>query len=94
MTAYWDKEIKKPRQRVEYLGTVIDKEKGVIEKKMKKGKEKLILDFGDGYILEEFMREAELINLIGDVFINRRVDILTIISYRICNNMAIGMKGT
>ncbi len=88
VTAYWDKERKKPRQRVKYLGTVIDKEKGVIEKKMKKGKEKLILDFGDVYVLEEFMKKEGLINLIGDVFVDRWVDILTIISYRICNNIS------
>ncbi len=54
VTAYWDHEKKKPRQKVRYIGIVDDN--GEILKK--DAKEKLVLDFGDGYLLYAFMKKA------------------------------------
>jgi len=50
ITSYWDPFKKKPRQKVKYIGVVIDKDEGVFEKKgVRQKEERLILDFGDTY---------------------------------------------
>ena len=50
MTSYWDKEKKQSRSASKYLGPVDpDTNKIITVTKKPKGKERLILDFGDGY---------------------------------------------
>ena len=61
ITAYWDSEKKKSRQHSKYLGIVVDKEAKIFKKKEKKQlEEKLILDFGDTFILNEFMKKTNM----------------------------------
>ena len=48
VTAYWDKELKKSRQKAVYLGVVNDD--GVIQTP---STEKLQLDFGDTFLLNK-----------------------------------------
>lgn len=75
VTSFWDAEKKKPRQKTKYLGVVIDKEKGIIEKGNKRQKEKLILDFGDTYFLDQFLSGKELFD---------SEKLLTLIFYQLC----------
>ncbi|MGC8867867.1 MAG: IS1634 family transposase, partial [Elusimicrobiales bacterium] len=81
VTSYWDSITKRPRQKVRYLG-VVD-EKGKIVKKELISKEKLILDFGDTYLLYEFMKKANLITLLEKVFGKETKRLLSLIYYRI-----------
>jgi len=52
---HWDPEAKIPGQKTKYLGVVVDKEKKIFERPRQKPREKIILDFGDGYLVQEFL---------------------------------------
>lgn len=85
ITAYWDPVSKKPRQKTKYLGVVIDKEKRLYTKKGVKPKpEKLLLDFGDTYLVHEFLKSTKLFQLIEKVFKDRANYLMTLVCYRLC----------
>lgn len=89
VTAYWDPVKKKPRQKSRYLGVVINKEKGVYKRKQVEQKtEKLILDFGDTYLLNEFMKRKDISNLLEKVFGDRTSYMLSLLCYRLCHASA------
>ena len=57
VTSKWDSKKKQSRRTTEYLGKVIDKKSQVFEKvRIKQATEKIILDFGDGYALDQFLK--------------------------------------
>jgi transposase len=80
VTSYWDPEKKKPRQKTKYLGVVVDKENKIFRKKRKERKEKLILDFGDVYFLNQFISRTKLFEMFED----KKEKLLTLIFYRLC----------
>jgi len=83
--AVWDKKTHKPKQKTKYLGVVIDKNKKIFEKKLKlKQPEKLILDFGDSYVINKLMEEIGFSNLIKDVFSNHMAFVSALLTYRLC----------
>lgn len=86
ITAYWDREKKKSRQSTKYLGIVVDKEAKIFKKKEKKQyeEEKLILDFGDTYILNEFMKKIKIRDMLYNVFGDKTEYLLALIYYRLC----------
>ena len=85
ITAYWDPKKKTSRQKTKYLGVVIDKEKKIFEKKaIKKYKEKLILDFGDSYCIDKFLKNSGYYNIIKEVFGDHSDNILALLLYRLC----------
>ncbi len=86
ITAYWDSKEKKSRQHSKYLGIVVDKEAKIFKKKEKKQyeEEKLILDFGDTYILNEFMKKTNIRDTFFKVFGDRTEYLLALIYYRLC----------
>jgi transposase len=89
VTAYWDPQKKKSRQKSKYLGIVVDKEKGIFKKKeVKIDVEKLILDFGDVYILHEFMKNIKLRGVLHEVFSDRAEYLSVLICYRLCHPSA------
>jgi len=89
ITAYWDSVKKKPRQKSKYLGVVVDKEKRVFKRKEAKQKtEKLILDFGDVYLLHEFMKHKDLFRLLESVFGDKTRYLLSLLCYRLCHTSA------
>lgn len=83
VTSYWDPEKKKPRQKTKYLGIVVDKENKIFRKKRKERKEKLILDFGDVYFLNQFISRTKLFEKF-----DKKEKLLTLIFYRLCNPSA------
>jgi len=89
VTAYWDPEKKKPRQKVRYIGIVDDN--GEILKK--DAKEKLTLDFGDGYLLYAFMKKAGISHLIETVCTRKASQLLALICYRLCYASAMRYAG-
>ena len=86
VTSYWDPITKRPRQKVRYLGVV--NEKGKVVKKEHSLKERLILDFGDTYLLYEFMKKANLLTLLERVFGKETKRLLSLICYRLCHPSA------
>lgn len=81
----YDKKIKRSRQKSRYLGLVIDKEKNLFEKKkIKVPIEKIILDFGDSYLLEKFYDNSDTVKIIKSLFNEVHQDILALITYRLC----------
>ncbi len=90
ITAYWDKEQKKSRQHPKYLGVVIDKEAKIFKKKEKTQlkDEKLILDFGDTFILNEFMKKTNMRDFFFRVFGDRTEYLLALIYFRLCHPSA------
>ncbi len=86
ITAYWDSKEKKSRQHSKYLGIVVDKKAKIFKKKEKKQyeEEKLILDFGDTYILNEFMKKTKIRDLLFKVFGEKAEYLLALIYYRLC----------
>lgn len=85
ITSYWDKASKRPKQKKRYLGTIIDKKKKTYERKMIPcNAEKLILDFGDSYILSSFMEKHKFKDLIIEVFPNFHEFVSSFIMYRLC----------
>ena len=86
---YWDSKIKRSRQKVKYLGVVINKEKKLFEKKMVKiSAEKLVLDFGDTYLLNKFLEQNDFIKLLKNIFKEYIDSLLALISYRLCYGSA------
>lgn len=86
ITAYWDSEKKKSRQHSKYLGIVVDKEAKIFKKKERKQleDEKLILDFGDTFILNEFMKKTNMRDFFFKVFGDKTEYLLSLIYYRLC----------
>lgn len=87
VASYWDSDLKKSRQKQKYLGVVIDKEKGIFKKKMEdqsRTAEKMILDFGDVYLLQRFMKKCGLFDFLHDFFEDRADTLLSLVCYRLC----------
>ena len=88
VTSYWDKEKRMSRQRTKYLGVVIDKQKHIFEKKWQTRPEKLILDFGDSYVIDQFFEQNGFSDLLKTIFGNSKNIVLSLIYYRLCHNAA------
>jgi hypothetical protein len=83
---------------IEWLGRVIDKEKGIYKSRdrgvfqytldnsqvdyLPQKQEKLILDFGDAYFFNEMLTRAKFIDLIKGVFKNKADMMLALVFYR------------
>lgn len=89
VTSQWDKKSKKVKKTSKYLGVVIDKKRKVYEKRARKGiTERLILDFGDSYIIQKFLEAIEFTSLVKDVFGEQSPTMLALLSYRLCHASA------
>lgn len=82
ITAYWDKELKKPRQKAVYLGVVDDN--GQVQKT---SIEKLQLDFGDSFLLNEFIEQLSISPILKNT-LERCSELLPLIFYRLCSQSA------
>lgn len=85
VTEFWDKTRRRSRQKNRYLGSVIDKENKIFEKKkISMPQEKLILDFGDSYAISKFFESQELIKIIKTIFNEYWQELLALTTYRLC----------
>ena len=85
ITAYWDPVKKVCRQKTKYLGVVVDKKKKIFEKRTPKQiREKLILDFGDSYVIEKFLESTKFTSMLKTVFGENANTLLALLSYRLC----------
>lgn len=83
--SFWDSETKTCKHKSKYLGVVVDKKKKVFEKRSLKAKpEKLLLDFGDSYILNQFFHDIGFTDLVESVFGSQKDFLLALLTYRLC----------
>jgi transposase len=82
VTSYWSSELKQSRRKTKYLG-IVDENNNIVTKS-EKNKEKLILDFGDGYLLNEFIKKLNIFPLIDSLMMNQYKEIIPLICYRLC----------
>lgn len=87
VSAYWDAQLKKPRQKVKYLGAVNDAG-AVVKKSEQIREEKLILDFGDTYLLYEHLKQLPFYQVIQKVFASSYHELLPLVFYRLCHKGA------
>ena len=86
---YWDKELKKPRQRTKYLGAAQEKNGPYCKtnKISAKPLESAILDCGDSYAISEISKSIGLVQVIEDSFGNLD-SIMTLASFQITEGSA------
>jgi transposase len=89
ITAHWDKEKKRSKNTSKYLGPV-DLETNKIAPFVKKirGNEKLILDFGDGYFLNEWIKKSEIYNVVNQHIFEKIDGLFPLIIFRLCTQLA------
>gem|GEM_PF-341185 len=96
LTSYRDKTTKQVKHQKTYLGTVIDKEKHIYQKPTKtnqtKNNEKLILDFGDTYLLNTFIQTHY--KTLQNTFQEKTPTLTTLITYRLCQTNAMTHANT
>ena len=86
-----DNTTKKRKQRSKYIGVVIDKEKGEYEKLNKtkqtarrtEQKEQEILDYGDSYFFNEFLRKDTILPILRAVFSEYTDRLLSLVLYKL-----------
>jgi transposase len=86
VTSYWNPELKQSRRKTKYLGAV-DTNNSIVSK-AERSNEKLILDFGDGYLLNEFIKKLSIFPLIASLIQSRHKEVIPIICYRLCMQSA------
>jgi transposase len=93
LTSYRDKTTKQVKHKKKYLGVVIDKEKQIYQKTNTKTKnEKLILDFGDTYIINTFIQTHY--KQLQTIFQEKTPTLTTLITYRLCQTSAMTHANT
>ena len=89
MTSRWDKEKKQSRSVSKYLGPVDpDTNKVVTFVKKHKGNEKIILDFGDGYFLYEWIKKSEYYGLFNAHIFEKIPGLFALIICRLCTQLS------
>ncbi len=89
ITTIWNSKTKKPYQKSKYLGVAVNKNKKIFEKRaQKKETEKLILDFGDSYVLHSVFEKNNFIQMINKIFKEKSDFLLALLSYRLCYGSA------
>jgi transposase len=95
LTSYRDKTTKQVKHQKTYLGIVIDKEKHIYQKpttKTPSKNEKLILDFGDSFLLNTFIQTHY--KTLTDIFQEKTPTLTTLIIYRLCQTSAMTHANT
>jgi hypothetical protein len=88
----WNKELKKYQTKWTYLGIVDPKTKNISKKSnMTDGKEKLIVDYGNTFILNEYCRLSGFAELILNVFGELGNYLLVLVFYRLIESGGMNM---
>lgn len=89
ITSYWDKKTKSPKQKSRYLGVVTDKKKKIFERRaQRKDAERLILDFGDSFLVQKSLEKTGYAQLLQNVFGNETQMLSALLTYRLCYGSA------
>ena len=81
VTGYRDEITKKSRQKVKYIGAV-DKNGNIITKD--RLAEELILDFGDTYLIHNFLKKLPIFKILEEVFSENSNELLSLLYYKLC----------
>lgn len=86
----WDKKKKKVKKQTKYLGTVTDKETKTYERRYgnRVATEKLILDYGDTYILSETAKNCGLYEVFKSVLPREQDTLWTLLFFKILTDLA------
>lgn len=85
ITTLWNKTTKKYKQKQRYLGVITDHEKKTYaRKRFETTPEKLILDFGDAFVINKYFEEIKFAKLIKAVFEGDSDFVQAMIMYRLC----------
>ena len=89
ITAFWDPTSKKSKQKTKYLGLAKFKGGEIIkpEKKLTQVTEKLILDFGDSYAIQQVAEKSGFIDVLKSAF-DDYDSIMTLICYQMTEGSA------
>lgn len=89
VTSYWDSELKQSRNTSRYLG-IVDSNTNEITQFIKKPqeKEKLILDFGNGYFLSQFIKKSNFYATLENSLLKHVPELLPLIAYKISTQSA------
>lgn len=89
ITAHWDKEKKRSRNTSKYLGPVsLQTNKITPFVKKNRENEKLILDFGDGYFLNEWIKKSEIYSVFNKHIFEKINGLFPLIIFRLCTQLA------
>ena len=87
----WNKELKKYQTKWKYLG-IVDPETGVATpKSATPANEKLIVDYGNTFVLSEYCRLSGFAALIANVFGSLANTILALVCYRLIESGGMNM---
>ena len=90
VTSIWDTKLKQSRSKSRYIGKVNEQTKQLIlTVKKSKTTEKLILDFGDGYFLYEFIKNNKLYCILKTHLFDLQPALMPLIIYRLCSKSSI-----
>lgn len=86
----WDKEKKKYKKLTKYCGVIIDAETKTFERRRnpKILEEKLILDYGDTYLLSETIKNSELFPVISSVLPKEQDTLMALLMFRMTAQLA------
>ncbi len=91
VTAYWDSEVKRSRQKTTYLGAVSETGSIIPVGQKKYVQESMILDFGEGFCLHRFLEQIPLYQTLRATLTQKELnEIVPLIFYRI--SMASAMQ--
>jgi transposase len=89
VTSKWDKELKRSKSISKYLGPVDPITKEIMSfTKKERGKEKLILDFGDAYFINQFILDSDIYKILKKDFFDIFPELIPLMIYRICTQSA------
>ena len=87
VTAYWDPQLKHSKQKTVYLG-VVDSKGRILPRSSDQGRPQLLLDFGDGYLLNQFIRRSDIYAILEKTFGKYSHELIPLITYRLCMQSA------
>jgi len=89
VTSTYEKKTKEVKKKTKYLGIVVDKKNKIYEKRQQHLRpEKLILDFGDSYLIKKFLENTKFIPLLTETFGENADSFLALMTYRLCHTGA------
>jgi transposase len=83
ITAYWDSQLKHSKQKTVYLG-VVDSKGNILPKSSDQATPQLLLDFGDGYLLNQFIKRSDIFTILEKAFGKYSDELIPLIAYRLC----------
>lgn len=83
VNAYWDAKLKYSKQKTTYLG-IVDQNGKILPKVTDQFKSQLLLDFGDGYLIDEFIKKSDIFAAVKKAFGVHTSTLIPLIAYRMC----------